>query len=128
MQLEGIHHIALNVRDLDRAEKFYTDVLGFKVSARFSKGLNHLMLDTGNSAIALFESPDLDLKSALDQLSETGYMHLAFKADRKKFTAIVKELKSKNVTIDDGPVKRGEGESIYFNDPDGNHLEIHCDY
>ena len=39
MQLTGIHHIALNVRDLDRAERFYTNVLGFKVAQRFSKGL-----------------------------------------------------------------------------------------
>ena len=56
MQLKGIHHIALNVKDLDRAERFYTDVLGFQVTHRFSKGLRHLMLETGNAAIALFEN------------------------------------------------------------------------
>ena len=38
------------------------------------------------------------------------------------------ELKKHNVIIDQGPVKRGDGESIYFNDPDHNHLEIHCDH
>ncbi len=127
MQLEGIHHIALNVRDLDRAEQFYTGVLGFSVTHRFSKGLRHLMLDTGNGAIALFESKDLDTREALGLLSETGYMHLAFKADKQRFQSIVDELNAKNVRIDSGPVKRGNGESIYFNDPDFNHLEIHCD-
>jgi len=127
MKLEGIHHIALNVKDLGRAEKFYTDVLGFQVTHRFSKGLRHLMLDTGNSAIALFEAPDLDTREALDHLSETGYLHLAFKANRDQFNVIVEELKNKNVSIDSGPVKRGDGESIYFNDPDNNHLEIHYD-
>ncbi len=128
MKLDGIHHIALNVKDLDRAERFYTEVLGFKVTHRFSKGLNHLMLDTGNSAIALFEAPDLEVKSAMDLLSETGYLHLAFKIHRDQFPAVVDELKKHNVTIDQGPVKRGDGESIYFNDPDHNHLEIHCDH
>ena len=63
MRLLGIHHIALNVRHLDRAEHFYTDVLGFKVLQRFSKGLRHLMLDAGNSQIALFEVPDLEMQS-----------------------------------------------------------------
>ncbi|VAX32485.1 hypothetical protein MNBD_NITROSPINAE05-921 [hydrothermal vent metagenome] len=128
MKLDGIHHIALNVKDLDRAEKFYTEVLGFKVTHRFSKGLNHLMLDTGNSAIALFETPDLEVKDAMNLLSETGYLHLAFKIHRDQFSEVVDELKKHNVTVDSGPVKRGDGESIYFNDPDHNHLEIHCDH
>jgi len=127
MQLKGIHHIALNVKDLDRAEGFYTDVLGFQVKHRFSKGLRHLMLETGNAAIALFESPELKVKEAMRLLSEEGYMHLALEADIADFKNIVKELQSKNIHIDNGPVKRGDGESIYFNDLDDNHLEIHCD-
>ena len=128
MKLDGIHHIALNVKDLDRAERFYTEVLGFTVTHRFTKGLNHLMLDTGNSAIALFEEPELEVKDAMDLLSETGYLHLAFKIHRDQFPTVVDELKKHNVVIDQGPVKRGDGESIYFNDPDHNHLEIHCDH
>jgi catechol 2,3-dioxygenase-like lactoylglutathione lyase family enzyme len=126
MQLKGIHHIALNVTDLDRAERFYTDVLGFSVAHRFSKGLRHLMLDTGNSYLALFETPNLDMKSSLEQLSEKGYMHFAFETDPEEFIKIIDELKNKKVNIDCGPVVRGEGESIYFTDPDQNHLEIRC--
>jgi glyoxylase I family protein len=127
MKLKGIHHIALNVKDLDRAESFYTDVLGFQVTNRFSKGLRHLMLETGNAAIALFESPELEVKEAISLLSEEGYLHLALEADPSDFENIIKELQSNNIDIDNGPVKRGDGESIYFNDPDDNHLEIHCD-
>ena len=127
MQLIGIHHIALNVKDIDRAENFYTNVLGFQVTNRFSKGLRHLMLETGNAAIALFESPELEFKEAISLLSEEGYLHLALEAKPADFKNIVKELQSKNIHIDNGPVKRGDGESIYFNDPDNNHLEIHCD-
>jgi glyoxylase I family protein len=127
MQLKGIHHIALNVTDLDRAEHFYTDVLGFTVTHRFSKGLRHIMLDTGNALLALFETPELEMKSALEQLSDKGYMHFAFATNREEFIKILDELKNKNVRIDSGPVVRGEGESIYFTDPDKNHLEIRCD-
>ena len=127
MQLKGIHHIALNVKDLDRAERFYTDILGFQVKHRFSKGLRHIMLETGNAAIALFEAPELEVKEAMNILSEKGYLHLAFEANPTDFENIVKELQSKNIHIGNGPLKRGNGESIYFNDPDDNHLEIHCD-
>ena len=58
MHLLGIHHIALNVRQLDQAERFYSDILGFKVLKRFSKRLRYLILEVGNSQIALFEVPD----------------------------------------------------------------------
>ncbi len=126
MQLNGIHHIALNVRNLERAEAFYTGVLGFTVMARISKGLRHIMVDTGNSAVALFEAPDLDTESSIDLMSETGYEHFAFRADKDQFDTIVQELKGKIDNVE-GPVKRGDGTSVYFNDPDGNHLEIHCD-
>ena len=127
MQLSGIHHIALNVRDLDRAEKFYTEILGFDVAKRFSKGLRHIMLDAGNSYIALFEVPDLDVRSHMDQLSNRGYMHFAFKIEISQFQSAVEKLKENNINIGKGPVRRGNGDSVYFQDLDYNHLEIHCD-
>jgi len=127
MQLQGIHHIAFNVRDLDRAEAFYTGVLGFRVADRFSKGLRHLMLDTGGGYLALFETADLDIDLPLQTLSDTGYMHFAFQTTRDRFDSIIEELKQKQVVIEDGPVQRGRGMSVYFNDPDRNHLEIRYD-
>ncbi len=126
MAINGIHHVALNVRDLDRAETFYTEVMGFTVTHRFSKGLRHIMLFTGNSHLALFEAPELDTTSAIDTLSEEGYQHLAFGISPKEFDSVVAQLKEQVADVD-GPVKRGAGQSVYFNDPDGNPLEIHCD-
>jgi len=127
MRLLGIHHIALNVRQLDQAERFYADILGFKVLKRFSKGLRHLLLDAGNSQIALFEVPELEMHSHLEKLSEIGYMHFAFKIDKEMFQLAVKKLLDNSIDIGEGPVRRGNGDSVYFQDLDYNHLEIHCD-
>ena len=126
MHLLGIHHIALNVRQLDQAERFYTDILGFKVLKRFSKGLRHLILEVGNSQIALFEVPDLEIQPHIDKLSETGYMHFAFQIDKEMFQLAVKKLLANNIDVGGGPVRRGDGDSVYFQDLDYNHLEIHC--
>ena len=127
MHLLGIHHIALNVRHLDKAERFYTDILGFKVSHRFTKGLRHLMLDVGNSYIALFEVPHLKMQPHIEELSGIGYMHFAFKIDKEMFQLAVSKLRDSNINIGEGPVRRGNGNSVYFQDLDYNHLEIHCD-
>ena len=125
MKLEGLHHIGINVGDLDRAEAFYTDVLGFKVTERYQEEIRHSMLDTGTTKLHLFESPSLEIKSAIARLSEDGYAHMAFGTSREKFPKVMKELKKHNVLFR-GPLILGKGESVHFKDPDGNHLEIRC--
>ena len=47
MKLDGVHHIGVNVTNLDRAESFYTNVLGFKVINRYQEEIRHSMLETG---------------------------------------------------------------------------------
>jgi len=124
VNIDGIDHIALNVRDLARAERFYTEILGFKVASRIMTGAPHIMVNTGNSMIALFEAPDLEVGPSIDLLSEEGYLHFAFRSSRENLVATLEELQKNDIQIE-GPVQRGSGTSVYFNDPDDNHLEIH---
>ena len=65
MKLDGVHHIGVNVLDIDRAENFYTDVLGFWVVKRYEEEIRHLMLDTGSATLHLFESPDMYMEMLL---------------------------------------------------------------
>ncbi len=125
MDLDGVHHIGVNVSDLDRAEEFYTHVLGFKVIDRYQEEMRHSMLDTGATKIHLFESTDLKFDEAINRLSEDGYAHMAFGTSREKFPQVMEELKKHNVLFR-GPLILGKGESVHFKDPDGNHLEIRC--
>lgn len=125
MQLDGVHHIGMNVRDLDRAEGFYTQILGFRVAERYAEEIRHLMLDTGSTKLHLFESPDLDMQDAIERLSGQGYAHIAFGTSQEKFPKIIEELKKRHIVFR-GPLILGKGESVHFQDPDGNHLEIRC--
>ena len=125
MKLDGVHHIGVNVRDLDRAEAFYTGVLGFKVIDRYHEEIRHSMLDTGAAKIHLFESTDLKFDEAIHRLSEDGYAHMAFGTSRERFPQVMAELKNNNIPFR-GPLILGKGESVHFKDPDGNHLEIRC--
>ena len=125
MKLDGVHHIGVNVSDLNRAESFYVNVLGFIVVDRYQEDIRHSMLDTGTTKIHLFESTNLEFDDAIIRLSEDGYAHLAFGTNRKQFPQIMEELKKHNVPFR-GPLILGKGESVHFKDPDCNHLEIRC--
>ena len=123
MKLDGVHHIGVNVSELNRAESFYVNVLGFIVVDRYQEDIRHSMLDTGTTKIHLFESTNLEFDDAIIRLSEDGYAHLAFGTTRKQFPQIMEELKKHNVSFR-GPLILGKGESVHFKDPDGNHLEM----
>ena len=125
MKLDGIHHIGVNVSDIYRAEKFYTDVLGFHVVERYDEEMRHLMLDSGNTFLHLFENSELPLENSINCLSEEGFAHIAFATNRESFPKIIDELKRENIVFR-GPLILGQGESVHFKDPDGNHLEIRC--
>jgi len=129
IQLKGMNHFGLNVKNMAVAEEFYSQVLGFPVIYRTETkaGNKHIEVDVGNVAIALFESPDLDFESAQKVFTEEGYLHFAFTTTKDQFQAILQELKDQNVKIDGEPRQYGSGASAYFFDPDGHHLEIHYD-
>jgi len=128
IKLNGIHHIALNVKNMERATDFYSDILGFKVVTRTSNltGLKHVELDAGNVFLALFESPDLDFENAQKTMTDDGYLHFAFEADKDQFSTIVQTLKDNGVRFDGQPRNHGGGDSVYIYDPDGHVIEIHA--
>lgn len=126
IQLKGLDHLALNVKDMKRSEKFYHEVLGFPVIHRTQTqaGLQHIEVDAGNVAIALFETPDLDLKAAHKTMTDDGYLHFAFGTTYDKFDATLQSLKESGVETDGKPRDWGSSVSVYFRDPDDNQLEI----
>ncbi len=126
MKLKGMHHIGVNVRDLDRALVFYTEVLGFEVTERYAENIRHVMLGTGSTGLHLFETRDLEFQDALTTLSEQGYAHIAFETTRELFPGIIEELKRQQIPFK-GPLVMGRAESVHFKDPDGNSLEIRCE-
>ncbi len=125
IKLDGINHFALNVRNMDRAVAFYNGILGFPVINRTETrgGLKHVEVDAGNVAIALFESPDLDLEAGQKIMTDDGYLHYAYSAPADRMDEIIQALKDSGVKMDGEP----RHHSVYFFDPDGHQIEIHFD-
>ena len=126
IQLNGVSHFALNVNNMEQVEKFYTDLMGFPVLTRShtKAGQQHIEVDAGNLTIALFESPELNLKAAHKTMTDDGYLHFAFNAPYDRFNETLLRLKNDGVNVDGEPRDWGKNISIYFRDPDSNQLEI----
>ena len=91
MQLEGIDHIAMGVRDIERSAKWYIDVLGFE---RLHEGMWNgvpTFIGKGNTGIALFPANQEPKTSAH---REIRMLHLAFRADRENFLAAQRNSRS----------------------------------
>lgn len=121
MHLEGIDHIALSVRDVERSAKWYIDVLGFE--PRYDgmwKGIP-IFVGKGKTAIALFP-PRGGSDDAQTDRRVIRMLHFAMRANRNNFLAAQRELKQRGIDFEfqDHEISQ----SIYFSDPDGHELEI----
>ena len=55
---KGLHHVAMNVSDIDASIRFYTDALGCSLLRRWGDEPRGAMLDMGDGAILeMFERP-----------------------------------------------------------------------
>lgn len=80
MQLLELDHCGLDVADLDRAEHFYTEVLGLMVIQRL--GHHQVLLQCGNLTLALFQRRDLPPRVTDRIENPLGKGHHAFKVSR----------------------------------------------
>jgi glyoxylase I family protein len=135
--LREVHHLALNVKDLQVARHFYGTVLGLheltgaevpetlKAEVEAGKIANFKTPD--GTIIDLFWEPDLSPPDPDPKQQFTRMNHFAFDIAPELFDRAVEVLHHYNVLIDHGPVSRPTGRGIYFYDPDGFMLEIRCD-
>ncbi len=119
MELEGIDHVAVGVRDIERSAKWYTEVLGFE---RLYEGVWNgvpTFVGKGNTGLALFPASQ---ETKPPDRREVRMLHLAFRANRENFLAAQRELGERGIKFEfqDHEISH----SIYFRDPDGHALEI----
>ena len=113
--VEGINHVTLAVRDLERSFTFYTEVLGLRAAARWDRGA---YLRAGNNWLALILDPNVR-KGPLPE-----YTHLAFSVSDSSFEEMGERVAEAGAEIwQDNPTP---GQSLYFLGPDGHKLEIHA--
>ena len=113
MRALGLHHVSINVDDVEEARRFYVDVLGaVERSDRPDFGFGGAWLDVGRQQIHLIEAPVPDDRG----------QHLALLVD--DLDATIAELRGDGIEVSDtSPV--GTGRQAFTHDPSGNLVELH---
>ena len=124
-------HIVINVVDIDKMLQFYTDILqlaGERLE-EFAAGqvpFPSVRLSS-DSIIDLFPKK-LWEKTNPDQVCRPNLNHFCLATDKASAESLQARLDDRGVAINEGPVKRwgahGSGTSIYFQDPEGNTIEV----
>jgi glyoxylase I family protein len=113
MEPLSIHHVAINVTDVDAAVTFYTEVLGgSRRNDRPDLGIDGAWINFGTQQVHLVEAP---VPRNLGQ-------HFAIRVD--DIDAAVLELRANGVELAD-PVGSGSNRQTFLNDPAGNAIELH---
>jgi len=120
-QVEGIDHVAIAVRDLERSVAWYQEVLGLERRHAQVWRNYPAMVGAGSTMIALFPVEGSSVKAPPER-DTVAMRHIAFRVDRKNFDAAQKELKRRKIAFEfeDHTIAH----SIYFLDPEGHQLEL----
>ncbi len=123
MRANEILETCLYVDDLDKAEHFYTNVLGLKLFERHPT--RHLFLACGLRMLLLFR-PDASnaANSKLPPHGSQGAGHVAFAVPDRDIPAWETYLSEQGVDVERTIAWPQGGHSVYFRDPAGNSLEV----
>ncbi len=115
LQLDGVYEIAIRVKDLERAERFYIDVLGLKPGLRDERRNWHFLWVGGKSGMVVLQ----------EDKGEWPLQHFAFTVGGDEIDRGARVLADAGVATQ-GPVTHDwmGARSLYFADPDGNALEL----
>lgn len=121
----AIGHVHLKVADLERSLRFYRDLLGFEVTARYGEQAVFLSAGGYHHHIGLntWESKG----GTRPPVGYTGLYHVAILLpSRQDLARLVKRLMDAQYPLQ-GASDHGVSEAVYLEDPDGNGIELYRD-
>jgi catechol 2,3-dioxygenase len=120
-----VGHVHLKVSDLERAIRFYSEVLGFQVMQRM--GSQAAFLSAGGYHHHVGLNTWETRGGAPAPPGTTGLYHVAFRyPNRGSLAGALRRLMAHSVPLD-GASDHGVSEALYLRDPDGNGIELYYD-
>jgi catechol 2,3-dioxygenase-like lactoylglutathione lyase family enzyme len=121
LKTEGVLHFTIPVKDLDRSEKFYTEILGMEKVRRTGHMVFLRAAGKDNFVLTYSEKP-------IDPNPDGKHeIHSAFRLTADEYDRAKEFLAAQGIKIfkeEDRRAGTFQGRSAYFYDPDRNVIEI----
>lgn len=121
----ALAHLGIFVTNVEAMERFYTEVFGLLVTDR---GVGKVFR---NTLVFLSGAADqhhqLVLSSGKDPNTPSTVMQLSFKVPTLDALRLRKRMAEERGADGVMPLNHGNAWSVYFNDPEGNRIEIYLD-
>jgi len=121
-QIRRILETSLYAEDLDRAELFYTKVLGLELFAKEPD--RHVFFRCGDQMLLIFNPARTMRETEVAPHGTTGPGHVAFAVSMAELDQWAACLRSGKIDIEKEVTWPKGGRSLYFRDPAGNCLEL----
>ncbi|MBX4211829.1 VOC family protein [Candidatus Pacearchaeota archaeon] len=119
-----IGHIHLTVTNMEKALRFYRDLLGFEIQQEMT---NAVFLSAGGYHHTIGLNTWSEPGARKPEHGHIGLYHFAILyPNRKELAKVLKRLLEFKYPIQ-GVSDHGVSESIYLHDPDGNGVELYVD-
>jgi catechol 2,3-dioxygenase-like lactoylglutathione lyase family enzyme len=122
MNFLGIKETCIYLKDLEAARTFYHGILGLPVIA-YEEG-RHIFFRCGKSVLLCFNPDDSKQKHSPPAHYGSGKLHFAFEVPADEYSATRDKLFARGIKITDEVTWKGGVKSFYFEDPEGNVLEV----
>ena len=123
-KIRRVGHLVLRVKDMERSKRFFQEVLGFPIVAQNERGMVFFSTDVDDKHHMLALMPGKE-GAPMPHPEQIGMQHVSFELGSfAELQEAYRRFREQDVKIC-YTVFHGISKSVYFNDPDGNMLEVY---
>lgn len=116
----GLNHITIRVNDIEDAEEFYGDILGFELVRKMGQSMAVYRVGEEDTIVLVEAETSYDPSSRDFRVDHFGF----YVDSPEKVDEMAEYFREREVTVLSGPVNRKRGRFVFITDPDGNMIEV----